>query len=120
LVAKVRDAELFQQFFNAQFHLSAGKIPSQLQYGAEIVGNTQLAKNRWFLGQIAYSKTRPRMHGHVGDRTVVEKNIAFVRPDEPHNHVETGGFARTVRAKQTDDFPAVIFKETLLTTRRLL
>lgn len=45
LVAKVRYAEFFQQFFDAKLRLAGGKVSAQLQYGAKIVGYRQFSEN---------------------------------------------------------------------------
>jgi hypothetical protein len=34
---------------------------------------------------------------------LVEENLSFIGPDESHRHVKSGGFARPVWSKQTDD-----------------
>lgn len=44
------------------------------------------------------------MHRHVGDWPLIQKNFAFVRPNQPDNHVKASGFAGSVRSEQTDDF----------------
>ena len=44
------------------------------------------------------------MHGHVGDWPFIQKNVAFIWPDQPDNHVKARGFTGPVRPEQPDDF----------------
>src|SRR4030067_154436 len=53
----------------------------------------------------ARPRPAPTVHREPGDAPAVEKDIAGIRPDQPHHHIEDGGLSRPVRAQKTDDLP---------------
>ena len=94
-----------QPFFN--FRLAqgaAGFVALQLQHGAHVVLNVELAKNRGFLRQIAQAHARAPVNRHVAHRLPVDGDITRAGVHQAHNHVERGGLAGTIRAQQTDHF----------------
>ena len=56
-------------------------------------------------GMFAPPPPRPPVHRQTGDLLPVEKDMAGIRPAQPHHHIEDGGLSRPVRAQKTDDLP---------------
>ena len=74
---------------------------------ADVVLDVEAAEYRWLLRQIADSQARPPVHRQRGDVAAVEGDAAFVRRQQPGDHVETGGLAGAVRAEQPHHLAAL-------------
>src|SRR5262249_1469900 len=77
--------------------------PERLKDRQDILLNSQLAKHRRFLRQIAYAVSRPQIHRQPRDILGIEVNAALIRPYETDYHVKDSGLARAIRPEQADN-----------------
>ena len=80
---------------------------ADFQNGADVLFHRHFAENGGFLRQIADTGLRAVVDGLVHEVLAVQQNAACIGSNQAGNHVEAGGFARTVRAEQADHFAAV-------------
>src|SRR6185312_397136 len=65
--------------------------------GHDVFFHRQLAKNRWFLRQVADSVvSRPQVHGNVSNIFPINQNAATVRWHQAYRHIKTGGFTGSI------------------------
>src|SRR6185437_12706794 len=87
-----------------EFHTPPGgvEILAQFQYRKHVLGDRQAPEYRRFLRQIAYAQARTRVHRHLRDVVLVERNAARIGADQANHHVERRGLAGAVGPKQAD------------------
>lgn len=103
ILANMRDSELRQQTVAPLASLS-GVERECFEHRVQILLDGQLAKDRFFLGQVAKAEPRTDMHGEPADIGVIEKNGPAVRAHETDDHVKACGLPRSVGAEEPDDF----------------
>src|ERR1700722_6907511 len=74
------------------------------EHGADVLLDTETAKDRGLLRQIADAEPGALIHRQLGDVAAVEFDAALVGFDQAGGHVEHGGLAGAVRAEQADGF----------------
>jgi hypothetical protein len=70
--------------------------------GHDVVLHAELAEDAGFLRQVADAGLSAPVHGQVGYLFSVKVYFAFIGFDKAYYHVEAGGFAGSVGAKQSD------------------
>ncbi len=95
--------ELFQQLIELAAALGAVRFV-HFQHGADVFLDCQSAENGGFLRQIADTEAGTPVHRHGSDVVAVDGDLAAIDRYEARDHVETGGFARAIRAKQPHGF----------------
>ncbi len=78
----------------------------QLEDGADVLGDRELAEDRRLLRQIRQPEAGAGMDRQPREIASVELDPAAVRRDQPDDHVEARRLARAVRAEQADDLAA--------------
>lgn len=76
------------------------------QHGADVFLDCQSTEDGGFLWQIADTEAGTPVHRHGGDVVAVDGDLAAIDGYKARDHVETGGFACAVRAKQPHGFTA--------------
>src|SRR5690606_23652306 len=71
----------------------------------DVLLDRQLPEDRRLLGQVADPTPRAPVHGNVGHVLIIQIDAARVRGNQAHDHVESRGLTRAVRAEQPHDFP---------------
>src|SRR5215510_11831596 len=100
--------ELFDQLIHPVVALGSGQR-ERLEYGQDVLLDSELAKNRSFLRKIADSKTRAFVEWQLCNTLFAEPNTARVRLFQPNNHVKSRGLLRSVWAEQRDDLAGTDF-----------
>src|SRR5690606_12384339 len=103
VVAQVGDLQFLQQVVKHVGPRARVEVLAQLQDGQQVVGDAHAPEHRRLLGQVADAPACPFVHGQAGDVLAVQADAAGVGGDQAADHVEAGGLARTIGAKQTDD-----------------
>ena len=80
---------------------------ADFQNGADVLFYRHFAENGGFLRKIADTGLCAVVDWLVHEVLAVEQNAACIGGNQAGNHVEAGGFARTVRAEQADHFAAI-------------
>ena len=93
------DAQFFQQFGDLGLGLGAVRL-AQLDHRHDVFSHAHAAEDRGFLRQIAQAHARALEHRLLGDIQAVEINLAVIDRDQAGDHVEAGGLAGAVGAKQ--------------------
>ncbi|KAF5274321.1 hypothetical protein FQR65_LT17040 [Abscondita terminalis] len=78
-------------------------VPLQLQHGAHVVLDAELAEDRGLLRQIGQSQARALVDGHAAHGLAVDEDLAAIAAHQAHDHVERGGLARAVGTQQAHD-----------------
>lgn len=86
----------------------------------DVAFDAQAAKDRHFLGQVAYAKPGAAIHRQGRDVLSVDKDLATLRHDQPRDRVEAGRLARSVRAEQGHHFSAPQVNTDISNDRSLL
>src|SRR5688500_16873936 len=84
--------------------LTAGNRKS-LENCHDIVFDGKLPENRGLLRQITNAEPRALVHRHRADVLAVEQDSAFLRLDEPDNHIECGRLPGSVGSEKPHYFP---------------
>src|SRR5215475_9913030 len=79
--------ELFDQLFQPVMALGASHRQC-LEYRQNVLLDSEFAKDRSFLGEIADSQTRAFVEGHLCNTLFTEPNSTFVRLFQPDYHVK--------------------------------
>src|ERR1051325_8962845 len=97
-VAHVRDAKLFEQFFET-FELFATTKTGSFEHGENVLGRRHLAKHGRFLRQVTDAETRAQIHRQLREILIAEQDVATVRTFESDDHVKGRSLAGAVRAE---------------------
>jgi hypothetical protein len=95
--AEVRELHQRQHLGDALLRRLPGQVRPHAQRKADIVRHRHVRKQR--IG-LEHHADVPLVRRHVGDRALVDQNVAGVRRKEAGDQIERGGFARTARAEQ--------------------
>ncbi len=98
------DPQLLQQLLEPLLPGRPVEIVAGLQDRHHVVLDRQLAEDGRLLRQIAQSQLGAAVHRQEGDVLPVEVDPARIAINEPHDHVERGRFAGTVRPEQANHF----------------
>ena len=79
-------------------------VALQLQHGADVFLDGELAKDRRFLRQIRQPQPRAAMDGHVRHRLAIDADVPAIAAHQAHDHVERSGLASAIGAEQTHHF----------------
>src|SRR6185437_15426448 len=79
----------------------------RLQDGEDVLLDGDAPEDKGLLRQVADTEPRATIHGQLVDVLAVDLDRAFVRRDQPGDHVEHGGFAGAIRPEQPHRLAAV-------------
>src|SRR5919109_1825383 len=103
-LSQMLDAELIEQSLETLAPLGT-RQRHRFENCEDVFFDSELSKDRWFLGQIPDAEAGALIHRHIGDVTTVEEYSAFLWLYQPDDHVERRGFAGAFRAENPDDLP---------------
>src|SRR6185503_5828795 len=103
--AQPRDVEFIEQRVEFGLALLAAGL-DHLEHGANILFDSEAAKDRGFLRQVADAEPRALIHRQLGHVMAVEFDGAAIGLDQSGDHVEHRGLAGAVRTQQADRLAA--------------
>lgn len=80
-----------------------------LQNNLKILTHRKFSEDGTLLREVRNAHTCALMERPRANILILKENSPGRRFDDPGQHIERSGFARPVRAEQTDDFPLVHF-----------
>src|SRR5262245_66585065 len=106
-MSDICDVELIEQGLNLVLAFPL-RDPERLKDRQDVLLNSQLAKHRSFLWQIAYPVPRPQIHRQPRDILGIQVNASPVRSYQPDYHVKDSGLSRAVRREQDESLSLTI------------
>ena len=107
-IEKKYGKSLFKQYIRPFFLLLTGKA-RMLQNNLKILTHRKFSEDGTLLREVRNAHTCALMERPRANILILKENSPGRRFDDPGQHIERSGFARPVRAEQTDDFPLVHF-----------
>ena len=106
-VRAVGDAEVLHEFLRTGFALAFAEVGGEFEDGEDVVAHAEFAEDAGFLRQVGQAKLGAAVYRQTGDVGAVQEDAPLVGAHQADGHVEAGGFARTVRPEQADDFGGI-------------